>query len=285
MRRYPYHRYLTHLVLGGDDNDVIAEHLTELEYLPPTNDEIDELRELLFRRPVSAARRQELGVTFLNEYSPSLEQAMWIVEHPPVRTCAERLLLDRVHPKHITTILSVKFNEDLTTKAVEMFRDGFWDTSVMKPMDFSAYFRRAGSRKPDPPPEAVSLATRSAYAKWKHGLYPDDEELSPDRMVREIRMDSFMRFKEESSGPSGDPKMAKAWAELALKTAGAAKALADGRKGKSDVIPDLKPKMHFPNHTTPTLGDLHCEYSETMSGTGSVSATAGSREEGGEEPA
>lgn len=279
MRRYPYHLYLTYQVLNGDDSDTIAEHMDELEYVPPTTEDVEELRASLLRRPVTRERREKHRVLFFDEDSPSVDQMMWIVETPPARTCAERLLLDGVHPRHVSTILGAKFNNALTIRGVELFRDGFWDTTVMTPVDFVEYFRRAGSRKPDPPPEAVSLGTRSAYAMWKQGLHPDEEQLSPDAMIREIRVDAFMRFKEASSGPEADAREAKAWAELTLKTAGASKALADGRRGKSEKIPDLAPMLSYPDAHVPTLGELHSEYSEALSGTGAESAAMGEREE------
>jgi hypothetical protein len=279
VRRYPYHRYLAYQVLNGDSTADIVEHMADLEYVPPVASDVEELRSLLLRRIVTRERRAELGVLFLDEKSPSLDQVFWLVETPPARTCAERLLLDRVHPKHVATILSLKFNEKLTTKAVEMFRDAFWDTSVCTPVDFADYFRMAGDRKPDPPPDSVTLTTRPHYTAWKHGHHPEEDELTPEAMVREIQVDAFMHFKELSAGPAKDMSKAKAMAELVLKTAGARKSLADSRRGKSDGIPEIKPMLTYPQQDVPTIGDLHTEYSENLSGTGAESELMGERED------
>jgi hypothetical protein len=285
VRRYPYHRYLTYQVLNGDSVSEIIKHMRELEYIPPEKADVEEMRQQLLRRRVTKIVREKHDVMFFDEGSPSHEQMFWMVETTTVRTCAERLLIDRVHPKHIATILSAKFNEKLTQKSVELFREAFWDVVVLTPIDFSDYFRMGRQRKPEPPPETVSLATRSAYAQWKQGLHPDDDELSPDLMIREIRVDSFMHYKELSSGPAKDLTKAKQMAELVLKTAGANKALADSRKGKSTAIPDLAPKLVYPSQEVATLGDLHSEYSENVTGTGAESELMGSREEDGAEPA
>lgn len=283
MRKYPYHRYLTYQVLNGDSVEDIVEHMGDLEYVPPAAGDVEELRSLLLRKIVTSERRKEHGVLFLDEQSPSLDQVFWLVETPPARTCAERLLLDRVHPKHVATILGLKFNEKFTTKAVEMFRDAFWDTSVCTPVDFADYFRMARERKPDPPPESVSLTTRPHYAAWKQGHHPEEDELTPEAMVREIQVDAFMHFKELSAGPAKDMSKAKAMAELVLKTAGARKSLADSRRGKSDGIPEIKPMLTYPTQDVPTIGDLHSEYSENLSGTGAQSEAMGKRE--GDPPA
>lgn len=280
MRRYPYHRYLTYQVLNGESVDDIIENMEELEYIPPLQEDVEELRSILLRRRVTREVRERQEVLFFDEPSPSLDQVFWIVETPPARTSAERLLLDRVHPKHVATIMSLKFNDKLTQKAIEMFRDGFWDTSVLTPIDFAEYFRLAGDRKPDPPPDTVSLKTRPAYAQWKHGLHPDEEELTPETMVREIQVDAFMKFKELASNADIDAqKMAKTYAELVLKTTGAGKALAAGRGSRSDSIPAMTPKLAYADTKVPTIGELHTEYSEHMSGTGAVSESMGKREE------
>jgi hypothetical protein len=267
-------------VLNGDSVDDIVEHMEDLEYVPPTAGDVQELRALLLRRIVTRERREEMGVLFLDEKGAALDQVFWIVETPPARTCAERLLLDRVHPKHAATILGLKFNEKLTTKAVELFRDAFWDTSVCTPIDFAEYFRLArDGRKPDPPPDSVTLTTRPHYAAWKQGLHPEEDELTPEAMVREIQVDAFMNFKEMMSGTTKDPGKAKAMAELVLKTAGARKSLADSRRGKSDGIPEIKPMLTYPDQQVATIGDLHTEYSESVSGTGAQSQAMGEREE------
>ena len=286
MRRYPYHRYLAYQVLNGDSVKEIIEHMVELEYTAPAAGDVEELRALLLRQIVTRERRSSFGVLFLDETSPSLDQMFWLVETPPARTCAERLLLDRVHPRHAATILGLKFNEKLTTKAVEMFRDAFWDTSVCTPIDFADYFRMTrDGRKPDPPPESVTLTTRPQYSAWKQGLHPEEDELTPEAMVREIQVDAFMNFKEMMSGTSKDLNKAKVMADLVLKTAGARKSLADSRRGKSDGIPEIRPLLTYPSQDVPTIGDLHTEYSENLSGTGSESELMGDREEGGESPA
>lgn len=277
MRPYPYHRYLTYRALNGDGVENIVEHLRALEYIPPLAEDVEEV--IGRRRLVTRELRQRLGVAFFDD--PGMESVYWLVETPVARTAAERLLLDRVHPKHVATVLALRFNEKISEAVIDKFRDGFWDTVALTPIDFSNYFRLAHRDKPEPPPEAVSLITRPAYAAWKQGLQPDEKELSPDTIIREIQVDAFMRFKQMSD--RNDPHVAMEWAKLALRTAPARRALTAGKVG--GPIPGLKPILEYPGHKTPTLGELHTEYSQAQSGTGVVSEAMGRREDDGNDQA
>jgi hypothetical protein len=275
VRLYPYHRYLVYQVLNGDDVAEIVGHMADLEYIAPRIDDVQELAERFSRRMITREVRERQGVLFFDEDSDSRRQMSWIVETVVARTCAERLLLDGVQPREVATIIGFKFSQKFTKRAVEMFRDGFWNTAGLTAVDFEAYFALAGSHKPPPPPSSVSLATRAAYAAWKQGLPPGEEDLSPDAMVREIQVDAFMRFKEQQS--RNDARSAMEWAKLALKTAPARRALATTNKGGD--IPGLKPIVDYPEHNIPTLGELHSEYSQEQSGTGAVSEATGRRED------
>lgn len=273
MNRYPYHRYLTYLVLEGEED--IPGHLSALEYIPPLDEDVDELRTRL-NRPVNRGLRKKYDVLFFDD--ENMDVVYWLVETVPARTCAERLLLDRVHPKHVATVLSLKFNEKVTEATVDRFRRGFWDTSVLTPTDFTAYFRMGGERKPDPPPG--SLETRAHYSAWKEGLLPDEEALSPDSMIREVQVDAFMVYKRHLN--QHDHKTAIDFARLLLKTAGTRAGLT--RKTGSGV-PPIKPILEYGDNHVPTLGELHSEYSEEQSGTGAVSEAMGRREDDDDLPA
>jgi hypothetical protein len=270
VRRYPYHRYLAYLVLNGDDADEIIEHFEGLEYIPPHREDVDELIAHLRRRRVTRETYERHGVLFLDD--SGIDKVHWIVETPPARTVVERMLLDRVAPKAIATVVQLKFGSDTAAVTIERFRDGFWDTVLLTSYDFSEYFRMGRGRKPDPQP--TSLQTRPAMSAWREGLVPDEEELSPDAIVREIQVDSFMRFKEFAD--RNDHKLALEYAKMALKTAPARRLIAEAKVGSQ--VPPLKQMLFHPPHEVATLGDLHSEYSEQQSGTGSVSDAAGRRE-------
>lgn len=272
MRRYPYHRYLTYRVLNGDTIADIIEHMVDLEYIPPLEDDVAELQQHLLRRRVTHEVRERERVLFFDD--EDMDTINWIVETTVARTCAERLLLDRVHPKHVATVLGLKFGCDVTAKAIDLFRDGFWDTSTLRATDFGEYFALGGGSKPKPPP--TSLTTRAAYSMWKQGLVPDEESLGPDTIVREIQVDAFMRFKETRD--RHDHKRAIDWAKLALKTTPTHQALIN----KANKIPEVVPILETPERYVPTLGELHSEYSERQSGTGATSEAAGRREDDGD---
>ena len=280
MRRYPYHRYLAYQLLNGDAvADVIA-HMRELEYIPPLPEDVDELAGHVRRQRAYKDARARYQVEFFDAKTPSADEMRWLVETPRARTCIERLLLDRVYPEYVATIASLKFGRKMTMQAVEFFRDGFWDTSLLTTVDFAEYFRLGAQTKPEPPPEAVSLATRPQYAAWKQGLQPSDEELSPEVMVREIQVDAFMRFKELSSRADFDT--AKRWAELVLKTAPARRAISEAKIGSRPDLLAVKPVLDYgpcPQHT-PSLGELHAQYAQETSGTGAASEAAGGSETG-----
>lgn len=271
MRRYPYHRYLTYLVLLGEDVDDVIENLCELEYIPPKREDVEELITHLRRRRVTNETYKRHGVDFFTE--SSIDKVNWIVETPPARTVVERMLLDRVAPKAIATVISLKFGVTMPAVTIDRFRDGFWDTLHLTSYDFSEYFRLGSGRKPDPQP--TSLVTRPAMSAWRQGLVPDDDELSPDAIVREIQVDSFMRFKEMAE--RNDHKLALDYAKMAIKTAPARRLIAEAKVGTK--VPPVTQMLFDPEHEVATLGDLHSEYSETTSGTGAVSETAGRRED------
>lgn len=271
MRRYPYHRYLTYQVLNGDDVDDVIGHMRDLEYAPPLSEDIEEMCGHLRRRRVTHAVRERHGVLFFDD--EAMDIVNWIVETPVARTCAERMLLDRVHPKHVATILGLKFGLRVSALAIDRFRDGFWDTATLTNVDFAEYFRLGGRRKPEPPP--TSLASRPAYSAWREGLIPDEEDLSPDAMIREIQVDAFMRYKETSD--RNDHKTAMDYAKLVLKTAPARKSLYEAKRTTGDVMA-IKPLLKYPEETVATIGELHSEYSQAQSGTGAVSEATGRRE-------
>jgi len=277
VRRYPYHRYLAHLLIGGDDAATVIAHLRDLEYIPPLVEDVDELATQISRLRPLRDLRTRYGVQFIDEKTPSADLMRWLVETPAARTCTERLLLDHVPPPAIATVIGLKFGQPkMSAQAIEFLRDGFWDTALLTHVDFSEYFHLGARTKPEPPPAAVSLVTRPAYSQWREGLVPTDEELSPETMVREVQVDAFMRFKEMSS--RADFRQAKPWAELVLKTASARRGLKEAKLGSGDVF-GVKPLLKYPAQNVPTLGELHSEYSEVQSGTGAVSAAAGVREE------
>lgn len=259
----PYHRYLRYRLLAGDSDEEVVDHLADLEYLPPTSEELRRMRAENDRRLWSRDVRRDFGLTFFDE--EPMERVFWIVETPVVRTALERLLLDRVPPKHAATIIDMKYGGDVKTADVERFRNGFWDTVTLTNVDFHEYFTGGGRRRPPVPPP-MSLDKRPAYSAWREGLHPDQEELSPEDMVREIQVDSFMRYKEEN-----DPKTAMDWAKLCLKTSSTARALAEARIGNKGRSFEVRTRLMYPKSETPTIGDLHSEYSEETSGTGDVS--------------
>ena len=276
MRRYPYHRYLAYLLIGGDDTATVIAHLRDLEYVPPLAEDVEELRAQINRLRALRDLRARYGVEFLGAQSPAATLMRWLVETPHARTCTERLLLDHVQPAGVATIIGLKYGQPtMSAQAIEYFRDGFWDTALLTHVDFSAYFHMGAQTKPEPPPEAVSLATRPQYAAWKQGLHPGDEELSPETMVRELQVDAFMRFKELSS--RANFRDAKLWAELVLKTASARRSLKEAKVGSGGDFA-LRPLLKYPEQHVPTLGELHSEYSEQQSGTGAVSAAAGAED-------
>jgi len=267
---YPYHRYLAYRIWQGDGFEEVREHLGELEYIPPSIDDVKSVRERLdscARGHLNPGVRvfEEYGLKIFEEKSPSSDMMYWIVETPVARTCAERLLLDRVHPQDVAVILRLKYNDRITEKSVNMFRDGFWDTCLLTPIDFAAYMGLSGHRHKRPP-SSVSLATRPDYSAWKEGLIPS---LGIEEMLREIQVDAFMRFKESSA--EHDDKSAMDWAKLVMKTGPVSMAVRAKDKSSDNTIFDVKPIFEYPDYSVPTLGDIHTEYSEIQSGTGSES--------------
>jgi hypothetical protein len=266
--RYPYHRYLRYQVLNGDDVEEIRGHMADLQYAPPQVEDVETLRRQMMRRLVDKDVRRRHEVLFLEEPCESLDLMFWMVETAPVRACAERMLLDRLPVEHVATVLGLKFNQRLTVKSIELFRDGFWDTATLTPLDFSEYFRLAGVKKPDPPPSRVALRHRPLYSAWDQGLPPDPEELPVEEMVRQVSVDSFMQFKRLQSSQAADAqKQAIAYAQLLLKTAPATKALRAASGGRGE-LPPLQALIEYPEDSVRSLADLHREYSDAVTGTG-----------------
>ena len=269
MTRYPYHRYLRYQVLNGDSVVEIRRHMDDLGYFPPAEDDIREIQSSISGRLIDKELRERHGVTFFDDPSPSLESVFWLVETAPARSCVERLLLDRVDTKKISIVIGIKFSQKIGQKAIELFRDGFWDTGTLTPVDFSKYFKLQNKNKPEIPPERVSLSGRPHYSAWESGLIPDDSELPVDEMIHEVMVDSFMQFKRlQSSGNPDDHKSAMAYAGLFLKTAPAKRKEKFASEGKGNKIPELRMIVEYPYSKVPTISELHREYADETSGTG-----------------
>jgi hypothetical protein len=286
VSRYPYHRYLTYLVLSGENTDDVISNLSDLEYVPPEAADVDAIRDGFRGRLFTADLRESLGLSFFDGDSSSTLHMFWIVETAAVRSCAEHLLLDRVDPDAVSTILGLKFGREVTRRGVEMFRDGFWDTTTLTAVDFTNYFRRGGKRKPDPPPSAVPLTQRPAYAAWAEGIIPDETQLPVEDMVRSISVDSYFRFKNLSSRPDVDSqRQALSFASMVLKTGTAQKqlsAIAKARGKGAGTDMSLKPMLEYPDNPVPTLADLHRQYAEDTSGTGTEVDSVSVKESGNE---
>jgi hypothetical protein len=257
--RYPYHRYLAYRLLSGDGIDEVRDHIRDLEFHPPSVDDAEALRsEITFMSVSGRDVREELGLSFFDRKSPSTESMLWIVETSLAREVAEKMLLDRVDTRVISSVLSYKFDARVTVEAVNMFRDGFWDTITLGPVDFAAYFHAAGQRKPDPPPALVPFEQRRHYASWSNGHVPSEEDLSVEEMIRNIAVDSYFRFKELSSRKDVDSqKQALNFAGMVLKTAPTAMRRAQARR--EDEIPPLLPLLTYPEDSVPTIEELNNE--------------------------
>lgn len=260
MTRYPYHRYLAYQLLNGDDVDAVVAHMRDLEFVPPRRADVERLAYDVAK--ASLARedlRAELGLGFFDEPGPSLDAMFWLVETVAARAVAEKMLLDRVEPRVVAAVVGHKFNARVTVEAVDMFRNGFWDTVTLSPVDFAEYFHLGGQRKPDPPPTRVPLNQRPSYVSWSEGVVPDDDSLSVEDMIRNIAVDSYFQFKELASRQDTDSKrQALSFAGMVLKTAPTAMRKAR----KTDAPPPLAPLLEYPQDTVPTIEELDNDVDE-----------------------
>lgn len=254
--RYPYHRYLAYRLLSGDSVDDLRAHIRDLEYCPPSREEIAAVDNDLSRMRLSSVDpRKELGLEFFDRQGPSITAMYWLVETPLARGVAEKMLLDRVDTRVVASVIGYKFDTRVTVEAVNMFRDGFWDTINLGPVDFATYFHAAGQRKPDPPPSLVPLTQRPQYSGWSQGFVPTEEDLSVEEMIRNIAVDSYFRFKELSSKSDVDSqKQALGFAGMVLKTAPTAMRKANAKR--VDDVPALMPLLTYPQDTVPTIEEL-----------------------------
>lgn len=255
MNRYPYHRYLRYLVIDGERTDEIQSHLSDLDYAPPTTEDVDFLRRTLVTgRIVDDAWRERCEVDMFEESSDDMTMAHKIVETGVMRGVCERALLDRVPVRHVSTILTLKFGLRVTERAVSLFRRGWWDTETLSIIDFANYYRAKGDRKPDPP-AGVPVHMRGAAAAWEHGILPAEDELSTEDIVRALQVDAFMHYERARMVPS--PAMqneARKWAALALKTS----QIRAPKTVKTDQpsLPGLKAQVYYPEQHAPSLADL-----------------------------
>lgn len=254
--RYPYHRYLAYRLLSGDSVDDLRAHIRDLEYHPPSRDDVVAMDNEISRLQLSGRDpRKEMGLEFFDRQGPSTTAMYWLVETPLARGVAEKMLLDRVDTRAVASVLGYKFDTRVTVESVNMFRDGFWDTINLGPVDFAAYFHAAGKRKPDPPPSLVPLTQRPHYSGWSQGHLPTEDDLSVEEMIRNIAVDSYFRFKELSSRPDVDSqRQALGFAGMVLKTAPTAMRKANAKR--ADDVPALMPLLTYPQDSVPTIEEL-----------------------------
>ncbi len=260
MTRYPYHRYLAYQLLNGDDVSAVCRHMSDLEFTPPRAADVETLSREFARASMSRENlRQTLRLGFFDEPSQALDAMFWLVETVAARRVAERMLFDRVSAGVVAAVVGHKFDARVSVEAVEMFRDGFWDTITLSPVDFAEYFHLGGARKPDPPPTRVPLSQRPSYTSWSEGLVPGDDELSVEDMIRNIAVDSYFQFKELSSRQDVDSKrQALVFAGMVLKTAPTAMRKAR----KTDAPPPLAPLLSYPEDNVPTIEELDNDVDE-----------------------
>lgn len=254
MNRYPYHRYLAYQLLNGDDPSTVCSHMRDLEFTPPRTRDVEKLAKSIAMANLSGENlRQDLNLGFFDEAGPSLDAMFWLVETVSARRVTEKMLLDRVDPKVVAAVVGHKFDTRVTIESVAMFRDGFWDTVTLSPVDFADYFHLGGARKPDPPPARVPLNQRPSYASWNEGVVPDDDELTVEDMIRNIAVDSYFQFKELSSRPDVDSRrQALGFAGMVLKTA----PTAIRKARKPEAPPPLAPLLVYPSDNVPTIEEL-----------------------------
>jgi len=253
---YPYHRYMAYRLVSGDRPGEVCKNIEDLGFLPPKLSDVEKLRDNMTRARISGSDLfKELKLEVFERTGPSADAMYWIVETPAARASAEAMLIDRVDLKAVAAVLGHKFNARVTAESVEMFRDGFWDTVTLTPMDFSFYFRLGGKKKPEPPPERVPLSHREHYTSWRNGVVPGDEEISVEEMIRSIAVDSYFQFKELSSRPDPESrKQALSFASMVLKTAPVAMRKSSAKNGLQ--VPALAPILTYPADTALSLEDL-----------------------------
>lgn len=255
MTRYPFHRYLKYLVLEGDDNQEIQNHLFDLGYVAPSTEDIEFLRETLVAgRLIDAAWRTACGVDMFDSDSADLAQAHWIVETGLVRECIERALVEKIGVRHTATIATLRFGKSVTEAAVRFFRDGWWDTESLTLIDFAEYLALVGKKKPDPP-LGVPLHMRAAAAAWAEGILPPEEDLSTDDIMRALQVDAFMQYERARVSMSPEARdEARKWAALALRTS----QLRKPKSSKRDQpeLPGMKPAVYYPDYDAPSQAEL-----------------------------
>lgn len=263
--RYPYHRYLRYQLLEGDDVEEICEHMLALGYIRPRE---EDLRDML--GPIPAYQigddevKKEHDVDFFDTPCPSRDGMYSIVENDRVRTMAEKLLLDRVPNKDIATILGHNFGRQFDIKAVDMFQKGFWDTVHLSRLDFYNYFQLGGKGMPRER-GAGTLDERSMMSAWREGVHPGDEDLSIDKMMKSLTVDSYFNFKENQSTPSPEKQdQARKWAGVFMRAASASKSLGASSERKKEG--GIKPILTYSQTQPPTLEDLHKLHAETNLG-------------------
>ena len=85
MNRYPYHRYLVYQALNGDGARDIVEHMSDLEYIPPLFDDVEELCLRLRRRSLGQDLYEVHGVKFFDDGGESRELMNWIVNFGDIK--------------------------------------------------------------------------------------------------------------------------------------------------------------------------------------------------------
>ena len=193
-----------------------------------------------------------MGVGFFVEESHALDDMWKIVRTMDVRRKVEKLLLEDIQPSVVSDIVGHRFGVSISSHAVNLFRDGFWDTRLLTREEMYSFM--AGHLNM-PVPQAM----RQVYVKWIEG---QDVDVDDEAMYRHIQTDAFMRY--ITMADDEDHEEARKYAKLAMGAAEKKRKVAPPKKRRreiSNLVFDDRQIM------APSLSELHDAFSE-VSGTG-----------------
>ncbi len=248
--KLPFYKYIVNQVFTNKNIQHIREELNKKHYYVLT-EEIDEvfksllesssdsIRECLVDRrlldlenPAHVDVLKYYGIYEMYAYEffkdknldkkPScvkwFEDIEWIFKYEDVQSIINIFLFNEEDLSVVSSIIQFKFRKKLGLRTLELYKDIFWDTTVMSAKEAlhyctllknSSYIARRFSdgeveveRASNVFPESDNGITKpfygmdSAYIKWKLGYTKDLEVPSPKDFLKRIQVDAMFKYDE-----------------------------------------------------------------------------------------
>lgn len=165
-----------------------------------------------------------------NKPKPDLNLAFQMFINPSGRYVLGQLLFSTANDEEIISAVEDKLRVTLTPASIATYQRLFWDKSLLKRSEWPEFIKQLKTRG-ERHHIAQGLSSPSP-GEARHNMGLNDEELSPDEILRRVATKAYRMFAEAADSANPEMQSARQWADLAVKASTALRT--KGRFGQED---------------------------------------------------